>query len=191
MIRFSQFIKLGLLLTLMSCVHSAPRKVELSVPTPELYRAAGTGNLEALAQASDLQVKGANELGTTLLMVAARRNRLNSVDYLLSRGAAANAIDIHKQTVLHYALPVKNALLNSRLLSAGADASVEDQFGVVPAITWAEEGSLDSLLLAVQNKDKWCCYGETRVEIQNVLREASKKKKYVPPALFLILKELE
>lgn len=191
MIRFSRFANFFLSLFLLSCAHSAPQKALLAMPTPEHFRAAGTGKLDILAQANDVQIKGANGLGTSLLMVAARRNQLASVDYLLARGAPANALDMHRQTVLHYALPSKNPSLNAALLNAGADPSVEDQFGVVPAVMWAEEGSYDSLLLALQNKDKWCCLVEIKAELQNILTAAKKRRKYIPPSLFLVLKELD
>lgn len=177
--------------SLISCANAEKRAVEDQTPTPELFRAAGSGDLAALAKASDLQVKGANQLGTTLLMVAARRNQMNAVDYLLTRGAPANAMDFQKQTVLHYALPAKNRLMDTALINAGADPSVKDDFGVVPAVMWAEGGSFDTLLIGLQNKEKWCCLSDIKAEIHDVLTETAKGKKYVRPALFLVLKELE
>ncbi len=191
MFRSTLLLKLVATILLFGCSSAEKRAVELQSPTPELYRAAGSGDLATLAKASDLQVNGSNKIGTTLLMVAARRNQLNSVDYLLSRGAAANAMDTQKQTVLHYALPVRNPLLETALINAGADPSVEDILGVVPAVMWAEDGNLNSLLLGLQHKDKWCCLADIKTEIHNILGEASKQKKYVPPSLFLVLKELE
>jgi ankyrin repeat protein len=191
MIPLHRFAKILLLLVLCGCAHSARQVIELHYPTTDLYRAAGKGDLEALAKANDTQIKNANEIGTTLLMVAARRNRLNSVDYLLGRGAIANSLDMHKQSVLHYALPVRNPLINAALINAGADPSVEDQFGVVPAVVWAEQGSFDSLLLGLQSKEKWCCLAQIKEEVHKILDAASKQKKYIPPAIFLVLKELE
>lgn len=186
-----KLLLLVLVLVVSGCATSAKRIAELQYPTPELYRAAGVGDLVALAKATDVQIRGSNQIGTTLLMVAARRNQMNSVDYLLSRGAAANAMDMHNQTVLHYALPVRNKLMNAALINGGADPSVEDQLGVVPALMWADEGNFDSLLLALQNKDKWCCLPDIKAELHKICSEASKEKKYIPPSLFLVMKELE
>ncbi len=191
MFRLSRALYCVLFLILISCASTEKRALELQTPTPELFRAAGLGDLEKLATATDLQIRGSNHLGTTLLMVAARRNRLNSVDYLLSRGAAANAMDFQKQTVLHYALPVKNRFLDAAIINAGGDPSVEDEFGVVPAVMWAENRNFDLLHTALQQKEKWCCLANIKTEIQSILDETSKGRKYVPPALFLILKELE
>ena len=97
------------------------------------YQAAGKDDVAALARVPDADLNRANENGTTLLMVAARRGNLESVRALLKRGADPRARDHDGQTVLHYALPSKNRALISELLRAGADPHVTDRFGVTPA----------------------------------------------------------
>lgn len=175
---------------LFGCAHSA-KPVEFSNPTPELFRAASRGDIAELSKANNYQVNGTSSLGTTLLMVAARRNQPESVAYLISRNANASAIDMHKQTVLHYALPPRNRQVITALLKAGADPTIEDFFGVVPLISWAEDGMYDVMLTALENKDRWCCYAQIKDELHKILNAALKEKKYIPPTLFLVLKDLE
>lgn len=192
MVQRSTFIFLFSTLTVLlcSCAHQ-PIAPLVSQPSQDLYQAAGKGDLVGLAKANDFQIKGSNQTGTTLLMVASRRNQVKSVDYLLSRQADAKAADLHKQTVLHYALPTHNEKIFSSLLNAGADPTVDDVFGVVPLVTWAEEDLYNTMLVALEHKDKWCCYARIKNEIHNILDAEVKHRKYIPPTLFLVMKDLE
>ena len=100
----------------------------MTVLTP-FVRQWKTGDIEAikisLSKTIDINARG-GDLNETLLHCAARNNRTEIVNLLLSKGADVNARDNDNRTPLHWAAYYGNTEIVNLLLSKGADVNARD-----------------------------------------------------------------
>ncbi len=109
------------------------------------------------------------EEGKTPLHLAAAAGHLGFVEYLLERGAPANAKDISSSTALHEAVRYGRVDCSKRLLAAGSDPNQQDSSGNTPlhlVMPAASRSALFTALLdAGTNPNKKDSYGETPLHI--------------------------
>eukprot|EP00316_Scyphosphaera_apsteinii_P005024 CAMPEP_0119302120 /NCGR_PEP_ID=MMETSP1333-20130426/3782_1 /TAXON_ID=418940 /ORGANISM="Scyphosphaera apsteinii, Strain RCC1455" /LENGTH=264 /DNA_ID=CAMNT_0007304383 /DNA_START=14 /DNA_END=808 /DNA_ORIENTATION=- len=86
--------------------------------------------------------------GLTALHMSVANGNIKMVEFLVSKGAALNALDVGGATPLHHAARNQNARETFALLKAGADPNIADKDGQLPrdAVT----GS-DSISLRIRN----------------------------------------
>ena len=70
----------------------------------------------------------------TALMIAARNGYEQMASDLIKGGAEIDAVDVNKDTALHYASQFKNPRLVELLLEAGANPNLKDKFGETPLV---------------------------------------------------------
>jgi len=102
---------------------------------------------EALLASPALDLNLANAVGETPLMMAAMYGRLDWVNKLLARGAAA-----HKQgwSPVHYAAIGPNTQVLTVLLERGADIDARAPNGSTPLMMAARYGAEDSVKLLIR-----------------------------------------
>ena len=94
---------------------------------------AAEGNLNELTKAVDLsQIDHKYEFGFTLLHYAAKDNRLEVIEYLVSSGCDINAVDDEEQTPLHKSAMFGNAEAVELLVGKGANVNQIDNNGNTP-----------------------------------------------------------
>ena len=94
---------------------------------------AAEGNLTELTKVIDpSQIDQKHELGFTLLHYAAKENRLEVIEYLVSSGCDINAIDDDKQTALHKSAIYGHTESVKLLIDKGANVNQVDKHGNTP-----------------------------------------------------------
>lgn len=84
-------------------------------------------------------------IGRTPLMLAAKNNNVDMVNYLISHKAKSSKIDKFGYTALHFATKYNNYECTKRLLTYHSDVNKKDICGHTPKY-WAEKhGKLDEL----------------------------------------------
>ncbi|KAL3487501.1 ankyrin repeat-containing domain protein [Aspergillus germanicus] len=110
-----------------------------------LHVAAETGNIETAAYAHEhggavLETAHLRYGNTTPLHLASRAGHVAIVDFLLAKGVAVNARDMHDTTALSEAVQHGRFAMVERLLAVeGIDPGIEDSFGRSP-LWWACRG---------------------------------------------------
>jgi len=79
-----------------------------------------------------------NDFQETILITAARCNRMNIVEYLVTNGADINLTDIYGYTPLHEAAYRGHNDITKYLLNHGADKSIINQFHKTASILAAQ-----------------------------------------------------
>lgn len=97
------------------------------------------GKAKTLSTFADVNCK--NQYGAPLLLIASSTGEKEMVELLLSKGADANAKDIHDRTALHYA---RNKDIAEVLLSHGAIVNAQTDKGETP-LWWFAGGGLMAL----------------------------------------------
>ena len=102
---------------------------DATVPSKNLYRAAGDPDIEQLKLhiAKKTDVNKADERGTTALVYAANVGSLEAVKLLVQAGAQVNAKGPDGRTALIGAAQAGHKEIIDVLLAAGADAKVKDE----------------------------------------------------------------
>ena len=81
--------------------------------------------------------------GDTLLHTAVADGDLGLISFLLSKGAAVNAVNDHGETPLHLAVDEGEEVILKMLLKYGANPVAVDGLGITPLHRAAKHGSLD------------------------------------------------
>jgi len=100
------------------------------IPAEELVNRGEVAKLLQIKDRSRLNRKSAN--GFTLLHHAAKENKIEAVEFLLSHGCDINAVDNDGQTALHKAAMFGHAEFVTILLEKGANANKCDNYGNAP-----------------------------------------------------------
>ena len=116
-------------------------------------RAAYRGDVEAVQRFLEdgHPPDSGNEVGYTVLMGAARGERLNVVQLILSRGGQASIADKRGFSALHWAVAQPPSQSSSQLscvralIEAGADSNAQNEDGVTPLMNAAWYGCRDSV----------------------------------------------
>ena len=147
------------------------KKRKLSQPA-EL---AAEGNISELTKTIDVsQINHKYQFGFTLLHYAAKENRLEVIEYLVSSGCDINAVDDEGQTPLHKSTMFGHAESVKLLIDKGANVNQTDNNGNTPLHVAIKSGGdfnvvkvlIEKANLGIQNNDE-----------QNVLHVAIKHHK--------------
>jgi ankyrin repeat protein len=135
-----------LLIVLTGCTSTQPPTNKINMRA----RAARLGDIEMISrlEKNDFNAEDAN--GLTALMIASRFGKVEMVQYLLSHGAKADAIDHDKQSALDYVLyanlPVESKrIIVQLLLEKGADPFRLNFLGLAPIYEMVANGFLDEI----------------------------------------------
>ena len=115
---------------------SPPRVKEVTFPSgPSIWEAAWSGDLNALkvlVEKEKVNINSRYLSGQTPLIFAARSAKLNTLAYLVEKGADINAQDVNGRSALMFA--ARNGTLNivHFLVSKGANLTATDIFGETP-----------------------------------------------------------
>jgi len=85
--------------------------------------------------------KRTSKYSQTALMIAAADGFEQMASDLIKAGAEIDAVDVNKDTALHYAAQFKNPRLIELLLQAGANPNLKDKFGETPLIKCSYNGN--------------------------------------------------
>jgi ankyrin repeat protein len=100
------------------------------------WNAAGHGDavtLKSMISPETLEKRTRN-YSQTALMIAAAEGYEQMASDLIKAGAEIDAVDVNKDTALHYASQFKNPRLVELLLEAGANPNLKDKFGETPLV---------------------------------------------------------
>lgn len=121
-----------------------------AVAAIDWHKAAEDGNTDVISSGINQRDVGVNDrvnvYGATMLHGAAWRNRPDMLNLLLSRGADANAADIHERTALHKAARGGYPGIVTLLLAAGADADARCSLGYTPLLECAAMRSNNGII---------------------------------------------
>eukprot|EP00249_Psilotum_nudum_P018958 c27037_g1_i2 orf=484-1821(-) len=100
----------------------------------EMHKYAREGDAEGIAKLLEckIPIDQRDGDGRTALHWAVDRGRLETVKFLVSKGAMINSKDLEGQTALHYATICEWEEIAKYLLENGANPSAEDNDGVTP-----------------------------------------------------------
>lgn len=154
---------LALFLAFAGCV-SAPKLSEPQVSSGDPWFASvRTSDIAVLQGMIDggKDVNSASASGATALMVASRNGSVETVKWLLSKGADAKTFDQQGQSALVYALVgsaegVKRDRLVEYLLQAGSDPFKYDAIGFQPLREMIELGMNDQVMKLRFSNQKPC-----------------------------------
>jgi hypothetical protein len=123
------------------CPGAAVHLIERGATSDTLYGAAGLGRLEDVERLFDAAT---TSLRAHALLVACQCNRTAVAEFLLSRGADAQAYD--GMTPMHWAAANCNIALMERLLVLGADLERQNEFGgtVLSSLLWFAFNATDT-----------------------------------------------
>lgn len=118
------------------------------------WNAAGHGNAVALKGmiTPETLAKRTSKYSQTALMIAAANGFEQMASDLIKGGAEIDAVDVNKDTALHYAAQFKNPRLIELLLQAGANPNLKDKFGETPLIKCAYNGNRLGVISLLNHK---------------------------------------
>lgn len=118
------------------------------------WNAVGHGNAVALKAmiSPETLAKRTSNYSQTALMIAAANGFEEMASDLIKAGAEIDAVDVNKDTALHYAAQFKNPRLIELLLQAGANPNLKDKFGETPLIKCAYNGFRQGLISLLNHK---------------------------------------
>lgn len=118
------------------------------------WNAAGHGNAVALMSmiSQETLAKRTSKYSQTALMIAAANGYEQMASDLIKAGAEIDAVDVNKDTALHYASQFKNPRLVELLLEAGANPNLKDKFGETPLVKCACNGNRQGLVALLSRK---------------------------------------
>ena len=96
--------------------------------------------------------KRTSKYSQTALMIAAADGFEQMASDLIKAGAEIDAVDVNKDTALHYAAQFKNPRLIELLLQAGANPNLKDKFGETPLIKCAYNGNRLGVISLLNHK---------------------------------------
>jgi len=96
--------------------------------------------------------KRTSKYSQTALMIAAAEGLEQMASDLIKAGAEIDAVDVNKDTALHYAAQFKNPRLIELLLQAGANPNLKDKFGETPLIKCAYNGNRLGVISLLNHK---------------------------------------
>ena len=129
---------------------------------PPLVELAAEGKLNELKKRIDLaQIDHKYQCGFTLLHYAAKENRVEVIEYLVSSGCDINAADDDKQTPLHKSVMFGHTESVKLLIDKGANVNKVDNNGNTPLHVAIINGGdfcavkvlIEKANLAIQNND--------------------------------------
>jgi ankyrin repeat protein len=125
---------------LQSKTSTAPSTVpppgKFSLIMDEFLRAAESGDTITMDYllAKGMDINGKGNMSRTPLMIAAQAGNMKSVEFLIKNNADLNVKNIAERTALHFAVDSDNPnpKLVARLIEAGANPNIGDNFGRTP-----------------------------------------------------------
>ena len=96
--------------------------------------------------------KRTSKYSQTALMIAAADGFEEMASDLIKAGSEIDAVDVNKDTALHYAAQFKNPRLIELLLQAGANPNLKDKFGETPLIKCAYNGNRLGVISLLNHK---------------------------------------
>jgi ankyrin repeat protein len=109
------------------------------------------GKIEILLENNPQLITSRDESGNTLLHLAVRQKQIETVSYLLDKGADVNAVNTNQQTPLHVAAYIGSADIAGLLIENGADVSLADYQMHTPLHYAARSGSNEVTELLLKN----------------------------------------
>lgn len=119
-----------------------------------LFKAIENGDLEEvkrLVENDGVKVETVNEYNVTPLHIAVKLNKLEVVQFLVTKGANVNAIDGCNRTPLHIAAEQNNTEVAKFLVTNGANINALDQWQRAPLHNAAISGNLEVVKFLVAN----------------------------------------